>query len=413
MNPTIASFKRDLHRALVHLYDPGELARSPLVRLFRVEQQTNPASALQRILNEAIAALKPPAGTPPQAVAWRTYRLLFHRYTEQCTQVEVASILALSERQLRREEHAALKALASYLWTQYGLDLYASSPAEPPLPVQAGTPSSREAEMEWLLRSTTGEAADVAEAIEAALKIASPLLERLRVRAEAATAEDLPRVALQPATLRQALLNTIMPAARAAAGSLVCIAAQAQGQWIEVTVQPLKSKGAPAAPSHEDAESLEMARQLAGLAGGTLTVASEAEGFVTRLNLPAAEQVAVLVIDDNADTLHLFQRCLAGTRYPYIGARDPEQALALAEKLRPRIIVLDLMLPGVDGWEVLGRLREHPRTRGIPIVVCSILPQEQLALTLGAAAFIRKPVSRASLLEVLDRLVEQRVSRPH
>ncbi|MDI7275566.1 MAG: response regulator, partial [Anaerolineae bacterium] len=122
------------------------------------------------------------------------------------------------------------------------------------------------------------------------------------------------------------------------------------------------------------------------------------------LNLPAAEQAGVLVIDDNADTLQLFQRYLAGSGYPFVGARDPEQAMALAEHLGPSVIVLDVMLPGVDGWELLGRLREHPKTRGIPVVVCTILPQEQLALALGAAAVLRKPVTRTALLEVLDRL---------
>ena len=64
---------------------------------------------------------------------------------------------------------------------------------------------------------------------------------------------------------------------------------------------------------------------------------------------------------------------------------------------------MDVMLPHIDGWDLLGRLREHPQTHGIPIVVCSILAEEQLALDLGAAAFIRKPVSREGLLATLDR----------
>jgi CheY-like chemotaxis protein len=77
--------------------------------------------------------------------------------------------------------------------------------------------------------------------------------------------------------------------------------------------------------------------------------------------------------------------------------------VALAEEITPRAIVLDVMLPGIDGWELVGRLREHPRTRDVPIVICTILPQEQLAMALGAAAFLRKPVAREVLLEVLDQ----------
>jgi CheY-like chemotaxis protein len=101
----------------------------------------------------------------------------------------------------------------------------------------------------------------------------------------------------------------------------------------------------------------------------------------------------------------LMHRYLEGTRYRFVGVRDPEQALTQAQALSPHLILLDVMLPGVDGWEVLGRLRENPVFRSIPVIVSTILPQEQLALTLGAAAFLRKPASRETLLRTLDRLL--------
>ena len=60
------------------------------------------------------------------------------------------------------------------------------------------------------------------------------------------------------------------------------------------------------------------------------------------------------------------------------------------------------MMPQVDGWRVLGRLRQHPLTGHIPVVVCTILSQEALALSLGASAFIRKPITRRAFLAALD-----------
>jgi CheY-like chemotaxis protein len=152
-----------------------------------------------------------------------------------------------------------------------------------------------------------------------------------------------------------------------------------------------------------------MAQQLAHLCEGALEVLPDSRGFTVKLAFPAAEQIPVLVIDDNVDTLRLIQRYLAGTRYRFIGTPDPAQALELAQQTSPRIIVLDVMLPGIDGWELLGRLREHPKTRGIPIIVCTILPQEALALTLGAAEFIRKPVHQQALLSALDRQLGPRL----
>ena len=65
------------------------------------------------------------------------------------------------------------------------------------------------------------------------------------------------------------------------------------------------------------------------------------------------------------------------------------------------------MLPEIDGWELLGRLREHPRTGKTPIIVCSILPQEDLALALGAATLIRKPVSQSAFLLALDQQLDR------
>ena len=130
VNTAGPSFVHALHRALVCLYDPGELRRSPLVGLFSIDRQQNPASTLQRILMDAIEALKPGADVPSHSSAWRAYRILFHRYTEQCTQVEVAATLALSERQLRREEHAAVRLLADHLWTRYGVQLRMAAPPD-------------------------------------------------------------------------------------------------------------------------------------------------------------------------------------------------------------------------------------------------------------------------------------------
>ena len=124
------------------------------------------------------------------------------------------------------------------------------------------------------------------------------------------------------------------------------------------------------------------------------------------------EQATVLVIDDNADALQLFQRYLSGSRYRFTGAQDAHRGLALAEELVPQVIVLDVMLSKEDGWTLLGQLREHPRTRGIPVIVCTILSQEQLALALGAADFMRKPVSRTELLSALDRQLDLRSREP-
>jgi CheY-like chemotaxis protein len=118
------------------------------------------------------------------------------------------------------------------------------------------------------------------------------------------------------------------------------------------------------------------------------------------------EQIPVLMIDDNIDVLHLVERFLAGTRFRFQGASNPERALAIANDYLPQIILIDVMLPGIDGWELLGRLREGLITRSIPIIVCTFLPQEELALSLGASEFLHKPFTRSALLSTLNQVID-------
>ncbi len=66
------------------------------------------------------------------------------------------------------------------------------------------------------------------------------------------------------------------------------------------------------------------------------------------------------------------------------------------------MIVLDIMLPDIDGWELLTNLHEYPGTRAIPVIICSVVKQEELAEALGAALYVAKPVMRKQFIEALD-----------
>ena len=153
------------------------------------------------------------------------------------------------------------------------------------------------------------------------------------------------------------------------------------------------------------AERLRVAHELVEFSGGALEVDTERDAdqaISFRLKLPMDQQITVLAIDDNPDTLQLLQRYTADTRYRLLGESDPERSLTLAEESLPDIILLDVMLQDLDGWELLGRFRAHPQLRDRPVIVCTILPQRDLALSLGAAGFLSKPLSQRGLLAALD-----------
>jgi len=412
---TSEQFLKHLRDALNHLYDPDRLRRSALATLFGVADRFDAPSSLQRILTEAIESLKPKADELPRSHSRRIYDLLLYRYVQQFSQQEVANQLGMSVRHLRREQRAALESLAYHLWEQFDLEARvrevadgrwatkvteASATVSPTVPT---VPTVNE-ELAWLKDAPPGMSTDLVQALPAVLDLAQPLAVQHGVRLEIELPDALPDLAVHPVALRQTILSLLSVAVHRAPGGRVCISAEPLRWEVKIRVQCTSVPSRPSA-ALEEAAGLDMAQRLATLCGGRSSFSTGEGAFDATLILPALEQLPVLGIDDNADTLQLLQRYTAGTRYRFIGTLDPEQALNLAETFSPQIIVLDVMMPQIDGWEMLGRLRQHPLTGHVPIVVCTILVQEELALSLGASALVHKPVTRQAFLAALDRQV--------
>ena len=403
------SFTQSLRQALQHLYEPAELRRSPLFGLLGLDDQHNP-SDLRRMLVDAIESLKPRAGVSSQSRAQRTYYTLYHRYVAQFSQTEVAANLGLSVRHLRRQENIALRVLADYLQTHH-LQIMGPEDDDKLLDTDAEEDqsstktASRKQELEWLERSLPSTPTDLVQMIHRVLETVGPLAETSHVRIECTIPSGLPRLAVQLVTMRQSLISAFAAAIRSVPDGKIVIKAELQPRQVSILICPIAPKPPPSPTPNNHIEGLQMARQLAELSGGTLesTPGGTPEcPFQIKLILPTAEERAVLVVDDNADTLQLFRRYLTGSSYLFVGTSDPQQALSLAQDLKPQSIVLDVMLPGIDGWELLGQLRAHPEIGNTPVIICTILPQERLALTLGAAGFLRKPFTRKALLSALD-----------
>jgi CheY-like chemotaxis protein len=156
-------------------------------------------------------------------------------------------------------------------------------------------------------------------------------------------------------------------------------------------------------------KSLLIVQQLMELFNGTFTLLHESGYYSARLTFPSIEKIPVLLIDDNPDAILLFQRYASNTRYIVTGVRDPDRAVRLTEDHPPKIILLDLMMPGMDGWEVLSQIRQNPLISTIPVVVVSILPQESLALSMGANAFLQKPISQNDFLNLLNQFFPENI----
>ena len=115
----------------------------------------------------------------------------------------------------------------------------------------------------------------------------------------------------------------------------------------------------------------------------------------------------VLVVEDDPHSAELLTVYLEGAGYRIALARDGAEGLELARRLRPRAVVLDILLPRVDGWDLLARLKADPATADSPVVVVSMLDERGKGLALGAVEYLVKPVGREELLEALERCAEE------
>ncbi len=395
----------ELHDALTLLYDPVELNKSRLNQRWRLSQHSRPALELRHMLIEAIESLEPDEDVPHHANLSRYYHVLYQRYVEQFTQLEVAADLGLSVRQLRRLEKAALSLLAEQLTATYGAPAgVAAREIEDGSTGNTQTPSPEE-EMRWSQKAAPNEVVDVAEFVEATLETARPLLDSLDASIHRQIRAPLPRLDIQAVSARQALLSALSVAAKHAPRGSLVIEATEQDEHIQIAITVEGPQNSARSWDANDRESLTMAQALAELSGGKLTFDEPQDGrgrLVVRLGLPAETRITVLACDDNPDTLQLLKRYVEGTRYHLVGIQNSGELMAKAENSRPQIIVLDVMMPGIDGWELLGRLQAHPTLGEIPVIVATILPQEQLAAALGTDAFVRKPIRRDAFLSVLD-----------
>ena len=116
----------------------------------------------------------------------------------------------------------------------------------------------------------------------------------------------------------------------------------------------------------------------------------------------------VLVVDDEPDVLLLCRLNLQQRGHQLLEAAEGSTALEIARELHPDVIVLDLMLPGISGYEVLDALQRDPETADIPVLVLtatSLRADRERSHGLGASAFLTKPFLPNELCEMVDSLV--------
>ncbi|MBA4311920.1 MAG: hypothetical protein C0417_04745 [Chlorobiaceae bacterium] len=122
------------------------------------------------------------------------------------------------------------------------------------------------------------------------------------------------------------------------------------------------------------------------------------------LSMPDGEKPLVLIIEDNAQASQLIQMYLQEAGYRTEIAKDGNEGLEKAKRLKPQIITLDMIMPVKDGWQVLKELKRHPICKDIPIIIISITDEKKLGFSMGAVDYFVKPVNKEELLSALKKI---------
>lgn len=378
-------FRKQVKDALEHLYDTAHLETHPLVFQFATPASDNRLTRAQRLrtlLKESVETLRPLTGVP-SSPEWRGYLALRYRYVQGMSQAETETELGVSLRQLQRELHKGLDAVAAILWEKR----------------EAGALTDTEWQTEFNQWEIAREQCEVATLLDDALWLIKPLLAE---RGLTLTVEQLTRpvpVFVDATLTRQALFKVLRTLVRHSQHTSPSLRVREETEQVLIVLR------ASDRFEYETDEDWQNALSLCEGQGGGLRGELLNDGVRFTLSLPCASQRRVLVIDDNAAIHQLFERYLAPHHFEVLHAHNGDEALRLARDASPQVITLDVMMPHTDGWQVLRTLAADELTAHIPVVICSVLKEPELAFSLGARAYLKKPVERLELLATLNQLL--------
>ncbi len=398
------SFAWQLKRALASYHDPVGLQTNPLLELLasRPAAGLSSAAQLRQVLREALESLRPAPSAPTSGPEWLGYRILWMRYVQSRSQYVICDELGLSRTSYYRRHQEAIDALAGVLRERYAQE---AAHLAPGAGVADESPDERAVqEARKLARASHRQAADPRAVVDGAVRVVAPLARQRGTRVEIDAPPMLPVIAGDPGILRQVLLNLLTEALKLAApNGLRLTVASGDG---EIVFRVFGLDEARATDSITALTGFVVSQTLLASCHGRLWLQRDPPGAPTLcFAVPTAPAQTILIIDDDDDTIGLYERYLRVASYLIQVARGSQEVRALLAVSRPDLILLDVLMPGEDGWDILQHLKTMPETASIPVVICSVLDQPDLALVLGAAEVLRKPISQTALLETVQALL--------
>lgn len=392
---TFISLFKDL---ISRLYDRVAIETHPLAAFFAVAEDasTRRAEVIQQLILGEIEQLRPEGKEVlVQSPEWRPYLILKKRYMEGQDPHEIAKSLYIGDRQFRRDHSRALQALSLRVWQRY---------AQPEARLSGEEPTDLfEGQGAFELHT---EQLDLNEVIQGIVKLVARRLEIEGVQLELISSATPPLVFTDRVLLRQILLSLLNYVLHLRGqSSLILKTGSGRNKSISIFIDVDEQWDSI---QNDEKDSLEFARRLSQWLPARIDEEypprDQAGPAQIRLVFSDSQPRTVMIVDDQVAAQKMLQRYLSRANLEVIGITDPSQVLVMAKKIQPALLILDVMMPHIDGWEVLQTLQLDPETKHIPVIVCSAWGEPELARSLGAVAFLKKPVIQKDLLDALVSL---------
>jgi len=384
------TFVEQIKQALEHLYDFAYLQQHELARFYDPAGDLSAKTAGRQLRYElitAIESLHSKADSQFRAPEARLYNLLHLIYVESLTIQAAALELGLSERQTYRDLKRGHEAVAAVLWTSR-LPIVASPPE---FSVQSEVAHLK---LNFSLIDITAVFQQACQAVERLALLHAVTLTTETGRSPLMLMTDSPLA-------HQVMVSVLSYAIQQAQLGVLTAVLDTQSSAAALIIRYAAKRDINAASAAPDTQAplYELAQRL----HWSITIQDSGERREIRVQL-LSHSVTVLVIDDNEGWVALLERFLAGHHCTVVTPDGGQDILSFTVKLRPNAIILDVMMPDTDGWEILQRLRAQPATAHTPIIICSVFNDPQLAYSLGASAFISKSTNLDKIAESLRSL---------
>lgn len=395
-------FRNNVKDILNHLSDTAYLENHNLIYAFIGGEDISVGGRIQTLresFRSAINFLRPPEETPSNAPEWRCYKILTLRFLQSKEWHLIEDELGLSQRQVQRDLKKGLDALISILWDRYAPKMNESAAGATGEVTSSDTYDEDLIIEELKNWEITFDLVNLSGLIQHALQLCNSLLKTdLQDRVDLLEVDKNLNVMVDQVLTRQGLYKVLAMIGSSKENITVKLCTRKLNEFfIELSFH-----------FHHQFQGLldqwKMGKLFFTIQGLNQRIAENSGETTISIILPVRKQISCLVIDDVEFVRRLIERMLGSYGIQVFGADNYADAVSLIQFMKPDFILLDVLMPKMDGWQMITNIKSNPDMSDIPVIICSVLYEPELSQAVGAKAYIRKPINRLELIKTLQEL---------